>query len=452
MALSTQTEVLLPTGQTTMVIFPGGNGDYKGNWPAAASALETLWNTGGVTGHKWGGLHAIMGSSWNSGSYYNARTMWQGFAGQQFISLPSMFPQYDPSDGNLNTNGTGASPGAVATYDKANLGAYDYYYNLVAAQIVADWPYAVIRIGQEVDGNWFWWGIGPNDGTNNYLTANKGSAAKVKQLLTRIFGIFRAKGFKGYLVVNAGNFNGFDIGTICPDDPSLWDIADCDDYATGNAGSGGSAANQAAAWTQAQLPMIQNTIRAAAAHGKRWGMFETSPNVWRYPINGTNDNGCHDDPFFLQQLHAVIMDTTQPAECAYLCLHNGNDYGNEADRTTIQRRDTLWVTSSVTTTDWKDDTTAPGSLKELRGTAWTVAGLTRTTAPVTPVTPSGNAATLRPPRKWRRTVAIFAPPPAGDGGTQTSSGGATLSGSGALTATGATTAKATYPATYPATY
>jgi hypothetical protein len=168
------------------------------------------------------------------------------------------------------------------------------------------------------------------------------------------------------------------------------------------------------------------------------------------------------------------MDTTQPAECAYLTLHNGNDYGNEADRSTIQRRDTLWVTSSVTTTDWHDDSTAPGSLTEFRGKNWTTAGLTRaSTQPADPGSTSTTIGLYIPgPRKWRRSVNIFTPPPAGtvvnasgvgtfsgggtlavvQGGTQVASGTATLTGAGSLGGSGTATQSGLFSSTFKSTF
>lgn len=369
MPLSPNTSVVLPKNEVAIGIFPGGTSDYTGNWPQARTDLESWWNTGGATGHRFKMLHAIVGGDWTSGSYYNSRTMWQGIPSdvQPLISIPSMFP-------------------SGGTYDLALGTTYDAQFQTVYNQIAADYPYSSIRIGQEVDGNWFWWGIGQS-GTNG------ATALKIAQLHTKHHAGLVAAGWKGTYEVNAGNFNGFNISSILDNmSPSSWDIATCDSYFLGNTVS--QALDPVASWTNAIYPMIANAMAMASKYGKQWGMSEWSQVKY---VDGSPQTGMVDSAYGFQQLRSVATSASNP-RCAYLSIFYGNDHNGDGS---IHRRDAMANPASLTSGPWSNDSNFPLGIAEFKSSNWTPSGLT--------VQQAGTAAAILPRPKGRRrhTSMIF---------------------------------------------
>lgn len=367
MPLSPNTSVVLPKNEVAIGIFPGGTSDYTGNWPQARTDLESWWNTGGATGHRFKMLHAIVGNDWGSGSYYNSRTMWQGIPSdvQPLISIPSMFP-------------------SGGTYDQALGTTFDSKFQTVWGQIAADYPYSSIRIGQEVDGNWFWWGYG-NAGTNG------ATYQKIADLHTKHRKGLVAAGWKGTYEVNAGSYNGFNISSILNlMDPANWDIAGTDTYAERN----NTTDSNTTAWSNRQLLMIQNAMAMASKFGKQWGMSEWGSVQF---VDGSAQFGCSDDPYYFQQVRKLAVDATNP-RCAYLALFNGNDYNGDGS---MHRRDAMANPASKTSGPWSDATQFPGAIAEIKSSNWTPSGLT--------VQQAGTAAAILPRPKGRRrhTSMIF---------------------------------------------
>lgn len=376
MPLSPNTSVVLPKNEVVIGICPGNNDSFTGNWPQARTDLETWWNTGGASGHRFKMLHGIVGTQWSSGSYYSARTLWQGIPSdvQPLISIPSMYP-------------TGVS----GTYDLALGTTYDSQFQTVWNQVAADYPYSSIRIGQEIDGNWF------EDGYGNAAT-NKATPQKIADLHAKHSKGLRAAGWKGTYEVNAGSYNGFNIASILDlMDPTLWDVATCDAYGERN----GLTDSQTTAWSTKQGPMIQNAIAMAAKYGKSWGMSEWGPVQY---VDGSPDYGCDDDPYYFQQVRKLAVDPTQP-HCAYLCLFNGNDYNKDSSGNIISmhRRDAMANPASTTSGPWSSDSHFPNAITEFKSSNWTPSGLTVTTGGGS----SGAQVLPRPRGRRRHTSMIF---------------------------------------------
>lgn len=372
MPLSPNTSVVLPKNEVAIGIFPGGTSDYTGNWPQARTDLETWWNTGGASGHRFKMLHGIVGTSWGSTSYYNSRMLWSGLPSdvQPLISIPSMYPL-----------------GVGGTYDLALSGTYDSSFQTVWNQIAADYPYSSIRIGQEIDGNWF------EDGYGNAAT-NKATYQKIADLHAKHSKGLRAAGWKGTYEVNAGNFNGFNISSILNlMDPTLWDVAGCDSYFLGNTPT--QALDPVASWTNAIYPMIANAMAMATKYGKSWGMSEWSQTKY---MDGSPQTGVVDSAYCFQQLRLVATNPNNP-RCAYLSIFYGNDWNSNG---TMHRRDAMANPASKTAGPWSNDSNFPLGIAEFKSSNWTPSGLA-----VTANASSGAQVLPRPKGRRRHTSMIF---------------------------------------------
>ena len=385
MPLNNQTSISLPYGKTTLGFFPGGNQDYTGSWPTAKIQLEQWLNTGGVTGHRIGMLHGIVGSGWSLTSYTNCRLFWQNVDAQPLISIPSLFPEYALNEDGTNMMHTAgdsrpyqtsqSDPNynrVYASYDWALSSALMKSRRLAIFQALGgDYPYSSVRVGQELGGNWFWSAYGR-------MATNGVTYQKMADLISLMSSELRQY-WGGTWEINVEPFdNGGSIGKtdilqiLNKMDPKWWDIAGVDAYDTCNTAA--QQTDHVAGFAAQAGVYIKSVTDAAKLYNKRWAMSE-----WGVTKSYVGNYAMGDSPYYVQQVHSRAVDTSL-AECAYLSYFNGNDWSGS----TMTRRDSIANPASLTSGPWSNDPNFPDTISYMKSYDMTEEGLTRLSVPQQP--------------------------------------------------------------------